>query len=348
MKSTHRKKKGNINKKRTKRKYTKKTYGGAPSQDSEYDSQEFWDAFGDRTVASRAKILDFRRGRSQSPSPSSGRSRSRDRDNRLVNLIKNYEEDPLYRSNFEEALIQNFSDNLVKDNMTYLMLAVKYNNLFAFNRLIEYGANIDTQNTIGRTAFMFICFYGKVKMLNKILLDPTIDIFCPDLFGMTPMMHMCYKGKNKMIDILFEHVKRNIGLVTLVTQVDKFGNSAIHYACSRSDEAILSTIKVLIEISSSWNEPNAHGVTPLDFARYKKNNAVIGYLESLTPKASSLLEGHPQYKKIVATEIKRLQVITEENPSEFDVNNVAISPEPEPEPESQASVIAQSVKPPPA
>ncbi|MGM7637195.1 ankyrin repeat domain-containing protein [Bacillus sp. Hm123] len=178
-----------------------------------------------------------------------------------------------------------------------LIQAVERKETAMINKLIEEGANINTQDSEGRTATMIATYNNDVETA-KLLIDAGADVNIQDNMGNNPFL---YAGAEGYIDILkltieagadpaitnryggtalipaSEHGYVNVvkelltNTDTDVNHINNLGWTALLEAIilNDGDEKQQQTVQLLIDYGADVNIPDKDHVTPLQHAREK-------------------------------------------------------------------------------
>lgn len=91
---------------------------------------------------------------------------------------------------------------LAKDGMTALILALRNNNVKAFNALADQGAQIDIFENY--TPMGYLAYDGNVRMMDVLMQRFPLDMNEVDGVGQTPLIIAAYAGKVPMVRYLVE------------------------------------------------------------------------------------------------------------------------------------------------
>lgn len=186
----------------------------------------------------------------------------------------------------------------IKDKLglTALQYSIIFNNLNAFNLLIEYEANYLINNNQGLNSFHIAIQYNRkeffIELLNKIaevnfvtkekenllhfcinydrfefvnlILKKKININNQeDTLGLTPLHMAITKNNINTIQLLINNGAQ-------INIQDFYGNTSLHYAISEKNEDI---IKLLFKYQPNFNLTNIEGKTSLHI--YLENSSII-------------------------------------------------------------------------
>lgn len=154
-------------------------------------------------------------------------------------------------------------------SMRPLMFAVNLSNsqnIISF--LIKKGADINAQNSEGKTALMYSCSseieHKSTYDYTRVLIDYGANINIKDNEGRTALMYAAYSHSSKCIELLMKN-KADIN------DRDKNGSTPLMYACFNSNEDNFGTLnpevaEMLIKYGSDINSHDNYGNTALLYA----------------------------------------------------------------------------------
>ena len=94
--------------------------------------------------------------------------------------------------------------NEIKDDMTFLMHAVKSNNVLIIKLLIDKDANVNTQDCNGKTPLMVVCEQSGNVNIVQLLIDKGANVNTKDSSGKTSLMFACAQkpGTVEIVELL--------------------------------------------------------------------------------------------------------------------------------------------------
>jgi len=78
--------------------------------------------------------------------------------------------------------------------LTLLMGAANKGSVSLFDKIIAFNPNVNAQDSNGRTVLHFACRSGNLKMVQRILKIPNVDVDIRTKGGETPLMYACQGG----------------------------------------------------------------------------------------------------------------------------------------------------------
>ncbi len=202
-----------------------------------------------------------------------------------------------YKKNTIAETAITYSDDinrLNKENQSYLMIAILYDNLPMFKKLLETDIKLDIVDD-NREQAIFYAIKNPNKEYFELLIEKNVELNGFNLKGENTLI---YAYSNNRKDCCLYLLERNVH----VNHLDKDGNTVLHYAIKNED--IDFSIK-LIDNGADIFIKNNQQETPLDIA---KNfgietpiiNKVIEYINELfeTEKHDKLIELLEEYEEV--------------------------------------------------
>lgn len=151
--------------------------------------------------------------------------------------------------------------------------------------LLENGADINTPDTEGGSAFLSICFWADVEML-KLMLEHGGNITATDNIGFTPLFHSASKNGNEAAVAFL--IERGASVNPAPTASE--ATTPLYEAANRGHNEIC---KLLIEAGADVNAKNHEGWTPLHAATDECCDEVVQLLleRGADPNARSYTNG---------------------------------------------------------
>lgn len=78
--------------------------------------------------------------------------------------------------------------------ITLLMGAANKSSTSLLDKIMAFNPNVNAQDSNGRTVLHFACRSGNLKMVQKVLKFPNIDVDLRTRGGETPLMFACQSG----------------------------------------------------------------------------------------------------------------------------------------------------------
>ena len=150
---------------------------------------------------------------------------------------------------------------------TYLHLAAKAGQIYAFKTALSEEEDNDIKNIFGRTSFLLACQYGHLKIV-ELLLQKTglnIDFNAKEIVGRTALILACYNGQSDVVKII---VESSISLrIDLNAQEINSGNTAFIAACEQGySDVVKIFMKNAAIVSIDLNAKNFKGLTGFHLA----------------------------------------------------------------------------------
>lgn len=155
--------------------------------------------------------------------------------------------------------------------MTALMTAVKRNDLAKVRELIQQGVNVSEMDGSGDSPLIMAAYEGYTEIVRA-LLEAGADVGALDPGMKATALHAAaYAGRTEAARLLIQHH------IDVNKQGPYNGYTALHDAIWQNH---LETAKVIIEGGADLTIKSNSGQTPLEFARAKRNPALVALLES--------------------------------------------------------------------
>ena len=138
-------------------------------------------------------------------------------------------------------------------NETPLHMACYGHNPELVRLLINFGADVNSENIQGRAPIHFACSYGTAEVL-RIFIENGCDVNHTDKDKKTPLMLSCKRGDPALVKALLEKKECELG------KVDNYHDNALTYACAEGEKEV---IKFLIERGCDIENKNLSGCTPI-------------------------------------------------------------------------------------
>ena len=164
-------------------------------------------------------------------------------------------------------LLENFIDINIKDNHgdTPAHYCVINNRLGFIKTLIKRGADLTIKNNDGQSVLYKACSLGRENMVSLFLENQKFDLYQQDNKEETIFMALV---RSRNLDLL-NQVKAD---ETIVNTANYFGDTPLHIACKAGD---VSIIDYLIKHKAFVNAKNSTGETPLFYAVQVQDRDVI-------------------------------------------------------------------------
>jgi len=157
-------------------------------------------------------------------------------------------------------------DTADDDGWTPLIIAASAGHNQLVEMLLDNGANVNATTSQGRTALLYSASKGREELTAR-LIDSGADTNLRDQLGATPLHRASGPGHTGVVRLLLAADK------TIVDCQDKYGNTALHYACEEERNEVA---RLLISHGANREVSNREEKTPFDmcspgFARALKN-----------------------------------------------------------------------------
>lgn len=164
-------------------------------------------------------------------------------------------------------LLENFIDINIKDNHgdTPAHYCVINNRLGFIKTLIKRGADLTIKNNDGQSVLYKACSLGRENMVSLFLENQKFDLYQQDNKEETIFMALV---RSRNLDLL-NQVKAD---EAIVNTANYFGDTPLHIACKAGD---VSIIDYLIKHKAFVNAKNSTGETPLFYAVQVQDRDVI-------------------------------------------------------------------------
>ena len=158
-----------------------------------------------------------------------------------------------YLTSFESLQIDALGGDL---QASPLYWAVRQNQIYAANALLQHGANL-TLPDINGVDSLFLAVQCERVIMTAFLVASKADVnsLRQDNSNMTPLMWICRYRRNMSV------IWALLNLHASVNLQDKDGNTALHYAVMNKNR---SAAKSLLEFGADHTIRNAKGETPLE------------------------------------------------------------------------------------
>jgi uncharacterized protein len=154
--------------------------------------------------------------------------------------------------------------------MTILMKAVKNNDVPGIRNLIRQGTDINELDTGGDSPLIMAAYLGHTEIL-RLLLEAGADVSALDPGMKATALHAAaYAGRTDAARLLIEHK------IDIDKQGPYNGFTALHDAIWQNH---LETAQVIITGGANLSLKSHDGQTPLEFARARKQPALIRLIE---------------------------------------------------------------------
>ncbi|XP_071111196.1 serine/threonine-protein phosphatase 6 regulatory ankyrin repeat subunit B-like [Haliotis cracherodii] len=160
------------------------------------------------------------------------------------------------------------SNNIVDVNSrggygrTPLMVAAGAGHTNVFDLLVDRGGNASAVDDRGSNILHVACFYGKVKMVMRIISQNIVEINSRGVFGRTPLLIASAKGNIELFDFLVSKGGN-------VSVVDENNDTILHTACL--EEHVEMVKHILSQYVVDVNARNKYGMTAAMTAKNGNN-----------------------------------------------------------------------------
>lgn len=156
-----------------------------------------------------------------------------------------------------------------------LFEAVRQGNLHRVDRLIAKGGDLEARDSLGQTALHSAVYSGEPAMV-VFLLGRGAQTDARDSQGATPLHWAAINGKVENMRALLAHKADP-------DAQDNRKMTPLHWAATAfkiNDSTKAYNAKLLLEAGARTNIRDHFGRTPLDYAKEKKNQALVNILET--------------------------------------------------------------------
>ncbi len=156
--------------------------------------------------------------------------------------------------------------------VTVLMNAAMAGSLVVVNRVLNMGADINSQDKEGKTALMYADGPEKLKVILA-LLDRGANLEARDAHGRTVLMRSVSNGNAEIIRTLIQRGGN-------VNSRDRFGDTALmaRRSSDDADSEPAEAIAALIRAGAEVNSRNKWGMTPIMCAAWEGHHRIIRLL----------------------------------------------------------------------
>lgn len=209
--------------------------------------------------------------------------------------------DSIYSNNIKslkEYLEKGDVNAINERGMSLLHSAIVFNNVEAFNILLENFIDINIKDNHGDTPAHYCVINNRLGFL-KTLIKKGVDLSIKNNDGQSVLYKACVLGRENMVSLFLESMKfdlyqqdnkeetifmalvrsRNLNLLnqvkadeTIVNMPNYIGDTPLHIACKAGD---VSIIEYLIKHKAFVNAKNSTGETPLFYAVQVQDRDVI-------------------------------------------------------------------------
>ena len=197
----------------------------------------------------------------------------------LINCVKRLKELRFFElKQIIKEQHKGFSKEKLNENVAYLLDIWLHNESVELRtketleeavRFIIAGADVDIENTDGKTALIWAARIGHTKIV-KLLIDAGGDVRTKDHHGLTALMAASFRGSIEIVKLL---IKIGGG----VNIKDNDDSTALIWAI-RGDH--IEIVKLLIDAGADVNIQDNYGETALTFAKDLGNTEIVELISS--------------------------------------------------------------------
>ena len=200
-------------------------------------------------------------------------------------------------------------ENTDRVNRTPLMYAARSKDLESIRTLLDAGADIQSRDTLGNTPLSWASGFGNAEGVTY-LIDAGADVNTRDLvLGYTPLLWASGFGDAESIPVLLEAgadvgvrdnaegrtplmhavrtgtlsgVQQLLDAQASISSLDNESMTALHIGAA-SNNVTLAKIDLLVKSGADVNAKDKEGMTPLDHARTRTDDAGLAIIDYLSP-----------------------------------------------------------------
>ncbi|WP_447971100.1 ankyrin repeat domain-containing protein [Nitrospira sp. M1] len=157
---------------------------------------------------------------------------------------------------------------------TALLVAVEKHHFESANMLLEAGADVNMQDHKEDSPLLLAGAEGRVDIMKRILqANPDFTVY--NRFGGTPLIPAAERGHVDMVELL-------VNTTVDIDHVNHLGWTALLEAIvlSNGGPRHQKIVQLLVDAGANVNVSDKEGVTPLQHARRKGFQEIVGILES--------------------------------------------------------------------
>ncbi|CAM4324884.1 ankyrin repeat domain-containing protein [Erysipelothrix inopinata] len=189
--------------------------------------------------------------------------------NRTDNNKKESEQDTMSKIKINPNI-----DKVNENNESELLIAVHNNDIEAAINLIDQGANVNLQDNISDSPYLYAGAQGRTEILEHMLKYADIDFSVVNRYGGNTLIPAAEKGHIDNVKLLVADDRIDIDFQ------NNFGYTALIEAVALTDgsEKFVEIVKILVDAGADITLKDKSGKTALDYAKEKKYEKMIEIL----------------------------------------------------------------------
>ncbi|WP_159649013.1 ankyrin repeat domain-containing protein [Erysipelothrix aquatica] len=158
---------------------------------------------------------------------------------------------------------------------TLILIATHNNNIPIAQLLIDKGANVNLQDTIHDSAYLYAGAQGRTEILDYMLRHADIDFSVVNRYGGNTLIPAAEKGHIDAVRLLVANPNIDINFQ------NNFGYTALIEAVALTDgsEVFQDIVQLLVDHGADTNLRDKSGKTALDYAQERQFETMITILQ---------------------------------------------------------------------
>lgn len=156
-----------------------------------------------------------------------------------------------------------------------ILIATHNNNIEIAQLLIDNGANVNLQDTIQDSAYLYAGAQGRTEILDYMLQHADIDFSVVNRYGGNTLIPAAEKGHIDTVRLLVANPNIDINFQ------NNFGYTALIEAVALTDgsKTFQDIVQILVDNGADTNIRDNSGKTALDYAQERQFDAMIAILQ---------------------------------------------------------------------
>ncbi|QIK87078.1 ankyrin repeat domain-containing protein [Erysipelothrix sp. HDW6B] len=156
-----------------------------------------------------------------------------------------------------------------------ILIATHNNNIEIAQLLIDNGANVNLQDTIQDSAYLYAGAQGRTEILDYMLQHADIDFSVVNRYGGNTLIPAAEKGHIDTVRLLVANPNIDINFQ------NNFGYTALIEAVALTDgsKTYQDIVQILVDNGADTNIRDKSGKTALDYAQERQFDAMIAILQ---------------------------------------------------------------------
>lgn len=194
----------------------------------------------------------------------------RETTNSTANNKKAREQDTMNKIKINPSI-----DKVNEKNESELLIAVHNNDIEVAINLIDQGANVNLQDNISDSPYLYAGAQGRTEILERMLKYADIDFSVVNRYGGNTLIPAAEKGHIDNVKLLVADDRIDIDFQ------NNFGYTALIEAVALTDgsEKFVEIVKILVDAGADITLKDKSGKTALDYAREKSYEKMIEILK---------------------------------------------------------------------